>query len=237
MLGLLIQLIISYLIIRWVQKENLSVFGLKPSRSNMTDLLLYTIIAGCCSSITFFLRMSFANESWILNPSLNWRLILNGTWYNINSVLYEELIFRGVLFYILIKKLGGTKAILISATAFGIYHWFTYEVFNDPVKMVWIFLITFSAGYIYALGYYKTKSLYAPIGMHFGWNYVQGFIFSASNTGAGVFIEKLPAPQVQVSYFVYYSITFLHLLLFILVFAIIFHKKNRAIIENSMPNN
>lgn len=173
--------------------------------------------------------MLFANESWILNPSLDWQLFINGAWYNIKSVLYEELIFRGVIFYILIKKLGGTKAILISATAFGIYHWFTYQVFNDPVKMIWIFLITFSAGFIYALGYYKTKSLYAPIGMHFGWNFVQSFIFSAGNTGQGMLIEKLPAPQVQVSYLVYYSITFLHLFLFISVFAIIFYNKKRYI--------
>lgn len=236
MVGLIIQLLLSYLLIHWVQKENLSVLGFKPNRSRIADLLLYTIIAGCCSSITFLLRMVFANESWLLNPSLNWRLFLSATWYTINSVLYEELIFRGVIFYILIKRLGGTKAILISAVAFGIYHWFTYEVFNDPVKMIWVFLITFSAGFIYALAYCKTRSLYAPIGMHVGWNYVQGFIFSASNTGPGLFVEKLPAPQVQVSYVVYYLITFLHLAFFILIFSIIFYNKNTIHAENSIIN-
>lgn len=226
MVGLLIQLLLSCLLIHWIQKEDLSVLGFKPSRSRINDLLLYTIIAGCCSSVTFWLRIAFADESWRLNSSLNWLSLLDGTWYTLKSVIYEELIFRGVLFYILIKRLGGKKAILISATAFGIYHLFTYEVFNEPVKMIWVFLITFSAGFIYALAYYKTRSLYTPIGMHFGWNYVQGFIFSAGNTGPGLFVEKLPAPEVQVSYVVYYSITFLHLVLFILVFAIILLKKN-----------
>lgn len=229
MVGLLIQLLLSYVLIHWAEKGNLSVLGLKPNQSRIADLLLYTCIAGCCSSVTFLLRMLFANESWMLNPSLDWPLFLNGAWYNIKSVLYEELIFRGVIFYLLIKKWGGTKAILISSIAFGIYHWFTYEVFNDPVKMIWIFLITFSAGFIYAFGYYRTKSLYAPIGMHFGWNFVQSFIFSGGNTGPGMLIEKLPLPQVQVSYLVYYSITFLHLVLFILVFAMIFNKKSRYI--------
>lgn len=227
MLGILIQLLLSYVLIYLAEKGNLSVLGLKPNQGRIADLFLYSCIAGCCSSITFLLRMLFANESWILNPSLDWELFINGSWYNIKSVLYEELIFRGVIFYLLIKKWGGTKAIFISATAFGIYHWFTYEIFNDPVKMMWIFLITFSAGFVYALGYYRTKSLYAPIGMHFGWNFVQSFIFSGGNTGPGMLIEKLPAPQVQVSYLVYYAITFLHLVLFIVVFAIIFQKKNR----------
>lgn len=227
MAGLLIQLLLSYILIYWAEKDNLSVLGLKPNQTRITDLLLYTCIAGCCSSITFVLRTIFANESWVLNPALDWRLFINGAWHNIKSVLYEELIFRGVIFYLLIKYLGGTKAILISSIAFGIYHWFTFEVFNDPVKMIWIFLITFSAGFIYALGYYRTKSLYAPIGMHFGWNFVQSFIFSAGNTGSGVLVEKLPVPQVQVSYLVYYSITFLHIVLFIVVFAIIFSKKSK----------
>ena len=226
MLGLLIQIILSYFIIRWVQKKDLSVLGLKPSKAKIKNLLLYCLIAGVCSAITFWLRILFAKEVWTLNPSLNWQQTLNAIWYNIKSVLYEELIFRGVLFYILIEKLGGIKAILISAIAFGIYHWFTYEVLYDPVKMLWIFMITFSAGYIYALGYYKTNSLYTPIGMHFGWNFVQSFIFSAGNIGSGLLVQRLPVPQIQVSYFIYYLITFLHLILFILVFAIIFHKRS-----------
>jgi hypothetical protein len=231
MLGLLVQILLSYAIIYWAQKGNLAVLGLKPTKSRIADLFLFSFIAGCISSITFLLRMLFVKESWIINPSLNWQLFFNGIWYNIKSVLFEELIFRGVLFYLLIKKLGGIKAILISSIAFGVYHWFTYEVFNDLVKMSWIFLITFTAGYIYALGFYKTSSLYAPIGMHVGWNIVQSFIFSAGNIGPGLLIEKLPAPQVEASYFVYYLITFLHLILFIVVFALIL-LKNRALIKD-----
>lgn len=225
MLGLIIQLIISYFIIRWVEKEDLSVLGLKPTQSRITYFFLFVLIAGFCSSITFLQRMLFASESWILNPSLTWQLTVNAIGYNIKSVLYEELIFRGVIFYILIKKLGSTKAIVISAIAFGIYHWFTYEVFNDPVKMIWIFVITFSAGYVYALGFYKTNSLYTPIGMHLGWNIVQSFIFSNGNVGPGLLIEQLPVPQVQVSYLTYYSISFLHLILFVSVFIFVFRKR------------
>jgi hypothetical protein len=232
MLGLLVQILLSYAIIYWAQKGNLAVLGLKPTKSRIATLFLFAFIAGCISSITFLLRMLFVKESWIINPSLNWQLFFNGVWYNIKSVLFEELIFRGVLFYLLIKKLGGTKAMLISSIAFGVYHWFTYEVFNDPVKMGWIFLITFSAGYIYALGFYKTSSLYAPIGMHVGWNIVQSFIFSAGNIGSGLLIQKLPAPQVEVSYFVYYLITFLHLILFIVVFALIFRKNNILVLAD-----
>jgi membrane protease YdiL (CAAX protease family) len=56
-------------------------------------------------------------------------LIVKGTWWTLFSVLYEELIFRGVVLYILIKRIGEVKAILISCIAFGIYHWFSYGLF------------------------------------------------------------------------------------------------------------
>jgi hypothetical protein len=233
MIGIIVQLFVSYLIIFWAERGNLSILGLKPNASRLKRLMFFSIIAGCCSAITFFLRMTLANERWTVNPILNWQLLANGIWYNIKSVLFEELIFRGVLFYLLIKKLGGIKAICLSATAFGIYHWFSYEVFNDPVKMIWIFIITFAAGWVYAMGYYKTASLYTPIAMHFGWNFTNAFVFSNGNTGPGIWVQKLPVPQVEVSYTVYYSISFLHIVLFIVIFSAIFLvMKNENLFAN-----
>ncbi len=38
--------------------------------------------------------------------------------------------------YIAIKKLGVTKACILSAICFGIYHWFSHEVIGNPVQMM-----------------------------------------------------------------------------------------------------
>jgi membrane protease YdiL (CAAX protease family) len=225
MVGIIIQLLLSYAIIFWQQKDNLTVLGFKPTTSRIKHFLLFTFIAGFCSATTFFLRMLFAKETWHINPLLDWGLVANGIWYNIKSVLYEELIFRGVLFYLLIKKLGGKQALFLSAAAFGIYHWFSYEVFNDPLKMTWIFLMTGIAGIVYGIGYLKTGSLLVPIGMHFGWNFVNAFVFSNGNTGPGILVQTLPAPEVQVSYLVYFLVTFLHFLLFASIPIMLLFKK------------
>jgi len=232
MVGIIIQLLISYFIIYWLKRENLSVLGLKPTLPRIKYFILFLFIAGFCSSITFLLRMFFAKESWHINPSLNWGLVGNGVLYNFKSVLYEELIFRGVLFYLLIKRFGGKVAILISATAFGIYHWFSYEIFDNPINMVWIFLITGTAGVVYGIGYLKSGSLLAPIGMHFGWNFVNAFVFSNGNTGQGIFVQDLPAPQVQVSYLVYFLVTFLHFILFAIIPILLLRNKADAIVKD-----
>lgn len=215
MIGLLIQLLLSYFIVRWVLKENLSFMGWRPQWQRLTDFFIFLLLAGVCSAAHFLLRMYFAQEKWVMNPSCNASLLAKGSWYQLKSVLYEELIFRGALFYLLIKKLGSKKALLLSAVAFGIYHWFSYELFNQVGKMAVIFLITGAAGLLYGYAYLKTRSLYVPIALHFGWNFVNAFVFSNSNKGPGLLIEKLPPPQVQVSWLVYAVVSFLPLILFV----------------------
>ena len=229
MVGLLIQFLLSYLIIYGVERGNLSSLGLSPNKHRLKEMLLFLIIAGTCSSITFFLRMYFGQERWELNPLLNLKLLANGAWYTLKSVLYEELIFRGILFYLLVKKIGGKYALLISASAFGIYHWFTYEIFSDIQKMIYIFLMTSAAGIIYGLGYLKTGSLLIPISMHFGWNFVNAFVFSNGNIGPGIFIEIKPLPVVSVSYFIYFVVTLSHFILFFLINFFILRKRNSQI--------
>jgi|GEM_PF-5465990 len=140
----------------------------------------YTLLFHYCHLLLQRLpfRMYFGNEEWKLNESLTLLTALKATWWNIKSVLFEELIFRGVLFYILIKQLGVAKAITISAIAFGIYHWFSQGVFGDTDQMIITFLLTGIMGALYAYGYTKSFSLFIPCGIHLGWNLTQGFIFS-----------------------------------------------------------
>ncbi len=212
MLGIIVQLLISWLIIWLFEKGNLSFLGFYPTKQRLIGFAVFFILTAFCCSSGFFMRMIFAQQQWELNPKLTFNTILTGTWWNIKSVLFEELIFRGVLFYILIKKLGHTKAIIISATAFGMYHWFSQGSFGNPVQMVITFVITGTMGLVYAYGYSKTFSLYIPIAMHLGWNVTSSVIFSQGNIGNQLFTPVQPVPEVQVGYFIFFCITFIPLL-------------------------
>ena len=146
MLGIIIQLLISWLIIWLFEKGNLNVLGFYPTKKRLLDFALFFIVTALCCSSDFFMRMFFAKQQWELNPKLTANLMVTGIWWNIKSVLFEELIFRGVLLYILIKKLGQAKAIIISAIAFGIYHWFSHEVIGNPTQMAITFVVTGTMG-------------------------------------------------------------------------------------------
>ncbi|MBL7703443.1 MAG: CPBP family intramembrane metalloprotease [Ferruginibacter sp.] len=212
MLGIIVQLLISWLIIWLIEKGNLGFLGFYPTRKRLSGFAIFFIVTALCCSSDFFMRMIFAEQQWELNPKLNANTILTGTWWNIKSVLFEEFIFRGVLFYILIKKLGHTKAIIISAIAFGVYHWFSHGVIGNPVQMLITFLITGTMGLVYAYAYSKTFSLYYPIAIHLGWNLTGSVIFSSGNIGNQLFTQVQPVPEVQVGYFVFFSIRFVPML-------------------------
>lgn len=207
-MGIIVQLAISWLIIWFYEKGNLSFLGFGPTRKRLVDFAVFFFITALCCSTGFLLRMYFGNEQWKVNPVLNFTLLVEGVWWNIKSVLFEELIFRGVLFYLLIKILGTTKAIIISAIAFGIYHWFSMEAWGNIPQMAIIFIITGTMGIVYAYGYAKTFSLYIPCAIHLGWNLTQNFIFSEGMIGDGIFIKTQPQPSVTVSYWIYSVIAF-----------------------------
>jgi membrane protease YdiL (CAAX protease family) len=213
MIGIVVQLGISWLIVWLFEKKNLSVLGFYPSKRHLIDFILFFCIAAASCSLGFLMKIYFSGQVWQLNPALSASLILNGIWWNIKSVLFEELIFRGVLLYILIKRLGSLKAIIISAIAFGIYHWFSFGVIGSIVPMIVTFMTTATMGLLLAYGYSKTFSLYVPIAIHFGWNLTQIFIFSQGPIGNGVLVAANEDSFRTDSYFVFFLVTFLPMLL------------------------
>ena len=172
--------------------------------------------------------MYFGKQQWHLNPNLSFRLVVEGIWWNIKSVLFEELIFRGVLLYILIKKLGFSTAIIISAIAFGVYHWFSFGIMGQLIPMVWTFIMTGAMGLLLAYGYARTFSLYIPIAIHLGWNLTSIFIFSRGPIGAGVWVPDNNEPFRTDSYFLFFLVTFLPIILLLFTSYLLLKKHKQV---------
>lgn len=212
MIGIIVQLAISWLLIWLYEKAGLGFLGLMPSKKRLRDFALFFLVTAACSASGFLLKNLIAKQSWMLNPDLDAWLIVKGIWFTVKSVLFEELIFRGVLFYILIKKIGAMKAIIISGIAFGIYHWFSHELWGNPQQMAIEFVTTGCMGLVLAYGYAKSFSLYIPIAIHLGWGLIQMVVFSGDTIGEQLLVEVMPRPIVTVSYFSYFTMLFFPLL-------------------------
>ena len=200
MLGLLVQLVLSWLVLRWFDGSNLSALGLIPSRRRLLDFLLFFMVSAAFCVSGFGLKMLIAHQQWRWNTSLSVMGILDGMRWTVVSVLYEELIFRGALLYILIRRLGPSRSVWISAAAFGVYHWFSHGTFGNPSAMAVTFVITGAMGLVQAYGFAKTSSMVAPTAIHLGWNLVQQNVFSSGPIGNQLLVEVPPRPEVTISY-------------------------------------
>jgi len=177
MLQLIALLAVSWLIVWLFNKSNLSVLGLKPTKSRLK----------LCST-AFVFKMYFAKEQYELNSNLTTAMVFSELWNNIRGVLTEELLCRGVVLYILIKTLGSKWAIIFSAIIFGVLHWLNYGVFGNAIQMSIVFVFTFCMGLLLAFSYAKTYSILIPFAIHLSWNVTQNFIFQAKPEGNHVFI-------------------------------------------------
>ena len=226
MIGIIVQLAISWIVIWVMERKSISVLGFYPTQQRIKHFLLFFMLtaAGCVSG--FLLKMFIAKQQWMLNGDCTTQLLLNGIWFTIKSVLFEELIFRGALLYILIKRIGMVKAVLISAASFGVYHWFTYEILGNPSAMLIVWMVTGAMGWVLAYAFAKSQSLYIPIAIHLGWNLITQNVFSNGPIGEQLFSEVLPRPEVTVSYFSYFMVVYFSVFATLILNGWLIHRIN-----------
>lgn len=209
MLQLIALLSISWLLIWLFNKGNLSVLGLTPTKYRMKYFTILFIVSAILSATAFLLRMYFAKEEYTITPSLTTKSILLETWYQFRTVFTEELLCRGALLYILIKKTGQTKAVIISSVIFAVLHWINAGVWGNWTQMAIVFTFTFAMGLLLAYSYARTFSLLIPFAIHYGWNLTQNYIFPGTATGNHIFVLTVPPPTVTISYLAFFTMLLL----------------------------
>jgi len=178
MAGNIVGLLLSWAVLWLAQRKSILALGFTPVAKRIFQFAIaFLFSALLCASLQLF--ESFLTHSrWLINSRITFSQITESLRWNFNSVLFEELIFRGALLYIAIKRLGNKKAILLSAICFGIYHWFSFGLLGNVVPMVVVFIITGLMGLAWAYAFSKTNSMALPIGFHLGWNFVFNAVFS-----------------------------------------------------------
>jgi len=90
----------------------------------------------------------------------------------------EELIFRGAVYRLFEEGFGTAVALILSGAMFGLLH-----AGNPGATLASTSAIALEAGVLLAAAYALTRSLWLPIGLHFGWNFTEGGIFGAAVSG------------------------------------------------------
>lgn len=179
----LIFIVLTWLSVYFFEKKNIFRSWLTPADQRFREFTVgFLFMAMLCILSQIFLSQ-INGTSWTISEDITFSKFLYSFALDVNSVLFEELLFRGVLLHALIKYTNQNKGIFISAAAFGIYHWFTYGVIGNPLGMILVFITTGFMGFVFAKAYAKAKSIILPIGLHLGWNWVNNSIFSNGPNG------------------------------------------------------
>jgi uncharacterized protein len=90
----------------------------------------------------------------------------------------EEIVLRGVFFRYAEDWLGSWSALALSAALFGALH-----IGNPNATLLAAFAISIEAGVMLAAIYMITRRLWAAMGLHFAWNFVQGGVYGIAVSG------------------------------------------------------
>lgn len=110
-----------------------------------------------------------------LNP---WTYVIPALAMALSSGMFEELLFRGVLFRSVEDLFGSWISLVVSSLVFGLMH-----LINPAATIVGAIYISVEAGLLLAAAYMLTRRLWLSIGFHMAWNYTQSAIFSGIVSG------------------------------------------------------
>jgi hypothetical protein len=94
------------------------------------------------------------------------------------TALFEELLFRAILFRIVQEVSGSAAAIVLSAAIFALAH-----AGNPGASPFAVTALAVGLGLVLALAYLLTGSIWLSVGIHMSWNFTQGFVFGSEVSG------------------------------------------------------
>ncbi|QNJ96900.1 CPBP family intramembrane glutamic endopeptidase [Constantimarinum furrinae] len=233
MIGITVILIVSWVLLFFFQKRNLLALGIVPNKNRAFPAIISFLFAVMICVAFQFVRSEINKAEWILSEGFSTEGLLNAFWWDIKSVLFEELIFRGAILFILIKRLGWKYAVILSAVAFGVYHWFSFGVFGNIMAMIIVFIGTGLMGLAWAWAYARSETILVPIALHLGWNYTFNSIFSNGPLGEIGFVLKTQDQLVEQNQFLNMMILMLAPVCMILFIKFFIKKKNLEFSTNS----
>lgn len=144
--------------------------------------VIYFIIGMVLPTMMLFLVYLLVKPSMNLPDGNFLTLILMGqrkTVHYLVVAVLEEVIFRGILFGVLLKTIKNKKvACFLAALIFALPH----MVNTDEIPLMVMFLFPLLYGILANEMFYVTESIWMPIGLHWMWNYTIVSVFLATGT-------------------------------------------------------
>ena len=173
--GIYLFLLVPFILKLPNDKNNYNEYMIDIGLKNTRPILYLVLIGLSCYIIFMFCQIvasilygQYSFSITRVTPPDSWNIITS-----INSGIYEEMLFRGLIITLLLKKYSELKSIIISAILFGLLHILnlfnvgnsitTADLFFSFGNVIWAFII----GLFYGFTFVKTKSVIPGIIVHY----------------------------------------------------------------------
>ncbi len=193
--------VVFLLLVTWIclrlRRQGLAGVGLSMDASWGRQLLAGVAFGGVEMLGVVVLIMAAGGVRFGLDPAGGLAAVGHGAWDFAWAAVIEELLFRGFVFQRLVDGIGASLAVAVTAVLFALAHWGNPGM--EGGTLVAATVDTVLAGVLLGLAWVRTGSLALPIGIHFGWNWMQGSVLGFGVSGiaqAGwLHPQLLDAPQ------------------------------------------
>ena len=193
-LALLLLLLVSWSCLL-LRRQRLADLGLALNSRWWQQLLVGTAAGMAMMSVIALLMWVFSVATFGINPKFQAADLALGAYLLLLAAALEELLYRGFLFQRLIDGLGVWPTQLLFATIFAAGHWDNPGLEGSAKVVASLDLAL--ASLLFGLAYLKTRSLALPLGLHFGWNWAQGYLLGFQVSGYEHSGWLLPQLQAQ----------------------------------------
>jgi len=160
---------------RYYEKRKISEFSTGKLVKYLSTGILLGFVLQSLTIVVIYLNKG------LLIISVNSMAYLIPSLTMVTAAIFEEVLFRGIIFRITEEKLGSYIALAISAIIFGAIH-----LVNPNSTLVSGLAVAIEAGLLLGAAYIYTRNLWFPIAIHFAWNFTQSGIYGASTSGHAI---------------------------------------------------
>lgn len=176
----LLLLLVTWICVK-IRKESLTDAGMGVNLQWCKQFFTGTLAGIAMMLATVSLIWAIGGVSFELDQQRSVQVLSYGFYLFLMGALVEEILHRGFIFQRLIDGIGVWGAQILIASLFALGHWGNPDM--EGSTQIFATIDLFLASLIFGLAYIKTHSLALPIGLHLGWNWLQGNVLGFGVSG------------------------------------------------------
>ena len=167
--------------------RSLAALGLNVTGKHFFFLVLGLVIGILALGLETFVRSAYTGEHWEINSHIDQVALWKALYFVLPSVVVQELMFRGYLFTKTIEVTNVVVANVIFSILFMLMHVVDRDVLHNTGQLIFL-AVSIPVGHLlFATALLKSKTLYFPIGLHWGNNWASSCLIGYGSSENVIF--------------------------------------------------